>query len=36
MVSQQEQQEKAALEEKESKGTISDSERVRLNELRNK
>jgi hypothetical protein len=36
MVNQQEQQEKQQLEQKESNGTISDSERSRLAELRQK
>jgi hypothetical protein len=36
MVSQQEQQEKQKLEQKEADGSINDSERQRLNELRNK
>lgn len=36
MVNQAEQQEKANLESKESNGTITDQERKRLQELRNK
>ena len=36
MVSQQEKDEKQQLEQKEQQGTITDSERQRLNELRNK
>ena len=36
MVSEAEKQEKAGLEQKEANGTISDAERQRLNELRNK
>lgn len=36
MVSQAEQQEKQNLEQKEQQGTITDQERQRLNELRNK
>ena len=36
MVSQEEQQEKRQLEQKEQQGTINDQERARLNELRNK
>jgi len=36
MVSQQEKDEKANLEQKEAQGTITDAERTRLNELRNK
>ena len=36
MVTAQEQQEKQQLEQKETNGSITDSERTRLNELRQK